>query len=85
MNPTRSIPPLPPIEDIELLLEVHTHRDLKPPSHRDSQWDYERLADLGAKALDAVVTYHFFEQRPYLAADEIAVSLRGFQSASFTA
>jgi hypothetical protein len=79
MNP-QLIPPLPSIDDVELLLEVHTHRDLKPPSHRDSQWDSERLADLGAKALDAVITYHFFEQRPFLAAEEIAVCFVAFNS-----
>lgn len=80
MNPTRLVPPLPSIEDVELLLEVHTHRELRPPSNRDSQWDSERLADLGAKALDAVVTYHFFEQRPWIAAEEIAVCLVTFDS-----
>jgi hypothetical protein len=72
-------PQLPTIDDHELLLEVHTHRDLKPPTQGDLHWgDGERLADLGAKALDAVVTYHFFEQRPCLCAEDIAVSLGGF-------
>ena len=72
-------PALPTIEDHELFLEVHTHRDLKPPPQGDLAWgDNERLADLGAKALDAVVTYHFFEQRPCLSAEDIAVSLDCF-------
>jgi hypothetical protein len=77
MNPNK--PPLPSIDDQSLFLEVHTHRDIKPPTHGDLPWgDSERLADLGAKALDAVVTYHFFEQRPCISAEDIAVSLGGF-------
>lgn len=72
--------PLPLIDDMDLFLEVHTHRDIRPPTaHNDIRLsDTERLADLGAKILDTVVTYHLFSKTPYISAQEIAVSLVAF-------
>ena len=73
--------PLPTIDDLDLFLEVHTHRDIRPPAVANDirLGDTERLADLGAKVLDKVVTYHFFSKIPYISAQEIAFSLGGFQ------
>lgn len=74
-------PPLPGIEDPDLLLEVHTHRDLRPPSLGDTRWgDTDRLADLGAKVLDTVVTHHFFAKVPCMSAQEIAASRERYTS-----
>jgi len=70
-------PPIPEIGgDIDLLLEVYTHASLRNPSHTQMNAEYgdtDRLAELGANALDLAVTNHFYLARPILSGTEIHV------------
>ncbi|CAA7265885.1 unnamed protein product [Cyclocybe aegerita] len=70
-----SLPPLPRIDgDIDLMLAVYTHKSLNMASHANHTWgDTDRLAELGAKVVDLVVTFHFFAQQPLISTDEIRV------------
>jgi dsRNA-specific ribonuclease len=65
---------LPEIEDSDLLLEVFTHKGIKPylPG---KPCDNERLAELGAQVLSEVVTSHFFKKSPSIRKEEIEVSV----------
>jgi dsRNA-specific ribonuclease len=67
-------PPIPKIDnDVDLMLDIFTHSSLRHPSAplNDDYGDTARLADLGAKILDAVVSYHFFVHKPNKTAVEI--------------
>jgi hypothetical protein len=81
MSATKPLPELPLIEDFNLLLEVVTHKDLKPTSPNESrEWGgNERLAELGAQVLSSVVTIHFFAQRPVVRAEEMRVKFNLFR------
>ncbi|KAJ3511383.1 hypothetical protein NLJ89_g4129 [Agrocybe chaxingu] len=70
-----SLPALPRIDgDIDLMLAVYTHKSLNMASHANNDWgDTDRLAELGAKVMDLVVTFHFFSQQPLMSTDEIRV------------
>lgn len=72
-------PPLPSLPKLvgEIILEVFTHRSLRfagAPINEDSDHgDGERLAILGKKVLETVVTDTLFRKRPMLKGDEIEV------------
>jgi hypothetical protein len=71
-----TLPPLPQIiGDVDLLLDVYTHRSLIPSGApmNEEYGDTDRLADLGARALDLTVTFHFYSRKPMLSISEIAV------------
>lgn len=70
-----TIPILPKITG-DIILEVFTHRTLRFPGapSNDEYGDNERLAALGAKALETAVTYTLFCRRPMLTADGLKVS-----------
>lgn len=75
MSTTGSLPPLPQIDNRDLLLEVCTHKDLRP-RYRDEpcEWgDSERLADMGFRILELVVTSSLFSKRPIILAEELRV------------
>ncbi|KAG6814140.1 hypothetical protein H0H92_002135 [Tricholoma furcatifolium] len=67
------LPPLPKIEgDIDLLLDVYTHRSLRfGGALNDDYGDTDRLAELGHRVLDLAVTFHYFSKRPMLSAEDI--------------
>jgi len=68
-----TIPSLPKITG-DIILEVFTHRTLRFPGAPPASEEYgdnERLAELGAKALDTAVTYALFCKRPMLTAAEL--------------
>ena len=69
-------PPLPSIDDPELLLQVYTHQSLQFDEQEfvENIGNNDRLEDLGAKALELAVTQRFFNKKPLLSAGEIAVS-----------
>lgn len=72
-----NLPPIPEIGgDVDLLLEVYTHASLRHPSHSQMNAEYgdtDRLAELGASALDLAVTNYFYSMRPFLSGTEINV------------
>lgn len=76
-----SLPPIPEIGgDVDLLLEVYTHASLRNPSHTQmpvnaEYGDTDRLAELGASALDLAVTNYFYLVRPFLSGTDINVCL----------
>ncbi|KAK0465560.1 uncharacterized protein EV420DRAFT_1637681 [Desarmillaria tabescens] len=55
------------------MLEVYTHSTARPagPVVDEEYGNTERLAELGKRMLDLVVTYHFFSVKPHLDANEI--------------
>jgi len=67
------LPPLPKIDgDFELMLDVYTHSSVRMSSTMNGDYgDTQRLADLGSKVLDLVITYHLYSERPFLAAEDI--------------
>ena len=72
-----NLPPIPEIGgDVDLLLEVYTHASLRNSSHTEMNAEYgdtDRLAELGASALDLAVTNYFYLMRPFLSGTEINV------------
>lgn len=72
-----NLPPIPEIGgDVDLLLEVYTHASLRNQSHTQMNAEYgdtDRLAELGASALDLAVTNYFYLVRPFLSGSEINV------------
>jgi len=70
-----ALPELPPIDgDIDLMLDVFTHRTLQHrtgPSPGSIHGDTDRLAELGGRVLELSITYHLFSQRPYQNPEEI--------------
>lgn len=70
-----SLPPLPKIEgDVELLLDVFTHKSLRMPDTplNEDYGDTDRLAELGAYVLRLVVATHWFHAaNPPLAVDAL--------------
>ena len=72
-----NLPPIPEIGgDVDLLLEVYTHASLRNPGHTQVNAEYgdtDRLAELGASALDLAVTNYFYLVRPFLSGTEIHV------------
>ncbi|KAG6882655.1 hypothetical protein C0992_011126, partial [Termitomyces sp. T32_za158] len=69
------LPPLPKIEgDVDLLLEIFTHSSLRygqSDGMNEEYGDTDRLAELGHRVLDLVVTFHYFSKRPILSATEV--------------
>lgn len=66
----------PKIEgDVDLVLDVYTHRSLRfeGAPMNDEYGDTDRLAELGAQVLDLAVTYHVYSKKPMLPAAMIAV------------
>ena len=72
-----NLPPIPEIGgDVDLLLEVYTHASLRNSNHTQMNAEYgdtDRLAELGASALDLAVTNYFYRVRPFLSGTEINV------------
>ncbi|KAF5368351.1 hypothetical protein D9758_002224 [Tetrapyrgos nigripes] len=68
------LPPIPPIEGVDLTLSVFTHRSLGFQTADDPN-NSERLATLGEKVLHLAVTDHFFRKRPTLSAEQIKVEV----------
>ena len=68
-------PPLPSIDDPELLLQVYTHKSLQFEEQENVQdiGNNERLEDLGAKVLELAITQRLFSKKPLLSAEELAV------------
>ncbi|KAH9486480.1 Ribonuclease 3 [Psilocybe cubensis] len=69
------LPPIPKIDgDVDLMLDVFTHQSLRlNPVMNHDYGDSDRLAELGSKVLDMVVTYHLFSGRPLLTARDIEI------------
>ena len=69
-------PPLPSIDDPELLLQVYTHQSIQSDEQEfvENIGDNDRLEDLGAKALELAITQRLFDKKPLISAIEIAVS-----------
>jgi len=69
-----NIPPLPKLSG-ELMLEVFTHKSLRPDSSgeptNDEYGGNDRLAELGAKVLEMAITFCLFSKRPMLKATDI--------------
>ena len=72
-----NLPPIPEIGgDVDLLLEVYTHASLRDPNHTQMNAEYgdtDRLAELGAGALDLAVTNYFYSVKPFLSVTDIRV------------
>jgi dsRNA-specific ribonuclease len=73
-------PPLPPITNIDTLLQVFTHPSIRrQPSpmamETDDYADNERLAFLGKLTLEAAVIRSLFNHRPMLKAYQMTVGL----------
>lgn len=69
-------PPIPEIGgDVDILLEVFTHASLRSSyTQMNAEYgDADRLAELGASALDLSVTNYFYSVRPFMSATEIQV------------
>ena len=76
MNPLPAIPEIG--GDNDLILDVFTHSSLHPtlpPGHamNDEYGNTDRLAELGAMALDLVVTNHFYSLRPMMGGRDMRV------------
>ncbi|KAF8078924.1 hypothetical protein FPV67DRAFT_85355 [Lyophyllum atratum] len=72
-------PPLPKIEgDVDLLLDVYTHKSLRYPGApmNDDYGDTDRLAELGAQTLELAVTMHYYSKKPMLTAEDIVIERR---------
>jgi dsRNA-specific ribonuclease len=71
-----NLPPLPKISG-ELMLEVFTHKSLRPDSSGEPTGDEyggnDRLAEIGGKALDMAITFSLFSRKPMLKATDIEV------------
>jgi len=68
-----NLPSLPQIEgDVGIVIDLYMHRSLQGNSINDDYGDMDRLVQLGAKTLDAVLYAHFFRKRPILVAPQIA-------------
>jgi hypothetical protein len=59
----------------DIILQVFTHKSLRRSTGepQDESVDNERLAELGEKVLETVVTHYLFIQRPTLSAIDISV------------
>ena len=71
---------MPPINDIDILLQVFTHPSISRNSRdrmdtgEEAYCDNERLSFLGELTLDSAVTDVLFRHRPTLRAEQIVVS-----------
>lgn len=54
--------PLPQIGDVDLMLQVYTHKSLRIPGQPYD--DNERLSELGSKALEMAVVSSLFRKQP---------------------
>ena len=75
-NPLSAIPEIG--GDSDLLLDVFTHSSLRPtlpPGHtmNEEYGNTDRLAELGAMALDLVITNHFYLLRPMMSGRDMRV------------
>jgi hypothetical protein len=72
-----NLPPIPEIGgDVDILLDIYTHASLRPLSYTPTNTEYgdtDRLAELGASALDLSVTNYFYLLRPFLSGTEMQV------------
>jgi len=69
------VPPLPPLQSGDLILQVFTHKSLRRPKVSPADYgDNERLSELGKAALDVATTNALFQKRPYLEVADISVS-----------
>lgn len=66
-------PPLPPINDMDMVLAVFTHESLLASAQDDFR-EPRRLVHLGERVLEQAITYHYFMKKPVMPADEIEVS-----------
>lgn len=69
-------PPLPRINNPDIVLQAFTHPSVRPPSLEadPSRWpDNERLCSLGRVVLDAVITEILFNARPCLRVPQMMV------------
>jgi len=73
-----NLPAIPEIGgEVDILLDIYTHRSLRSPNLQmnGEYGDTDRLAVLGAAALDFSVTRHLFLLRPHVSETEIQVCL----------
>jgi len=71
-----NLPAIPKIGgDVDILLDIYTHRSLRVPTLQmnEEYGDADRLAVLGAAALDFSVTRYLFLLRPHVSETEIQV------------
>ncbi|KAF7784115.1 hypothetical protein Agabi119p4_280 [Agaricus bisporus var. burnettii] len=68
-------PPLPPINDMDMVLAVFTHESLLAPAQDDFR-EPRRLVHLGERVLEQAITYHYFMKKPVMPADEIEEQLQ---------
>lgn len=71
-------PPLPHINDTDLVLAVFTHESLQSEANDEHFGDPKRLAYLGRKVLDQAISYHYFMKKPTMSLDEIEVRSRNY-------
>lgn len=75
MSTTSELPQLPLIENSEILLDVCTHKDIKPVGDGPCGWaDNDRLEDIGSQIVQTVVTECLFSKRPPLPVEDIKVN-----------
>ncbi|KAJ7925923.1 hypothetical protein B0H13DRAFT_1973890 [Mycena leptocephala] len=68
-----NIPPLPKIEgDVDIILDIYSHRSLKTNYMNDEYGDTDRLVELGGRVLDMTLASHLFHKRPILLAEQIS-------------
>ncbi|KAJ4485796.1 hypothetical protein J3R30DRAFT_3442068 [Lentinula aciculospora] len=68
----QNLPPLPKIEDAELMLAVFTHASISSSlAAGPTNYDSDRLAELGEQALNLAVTNYLYCKRPVLDAENI--------------
>ncbi|CAK5280577.1 unnamed protein product [Mycena citricolor] len=74
------VPPLPKITgDVDIILDVYSHESLKMGDERNIDYgDTGRLIELGEKAIQMALTFHFFNKRPMLDVEEIQVCVYTF-------
>ncbi|THU90644.1 hypothetical protein K435DRAFT_864145 [Dendrothele bispora CBS 962.96] len=70
-----AFPPIPPIE--ELLLVVFTHRSVASTT---SNYEFDRLAFLGERVMELAITDHLVNKTPMLTVEEIDEELKSILS-----
>ncbi|KIK70671.1 hypothetical protein GYMLUDRAFT_32709 [Collybiopsis luxurians FD-317 M1] len=71
---TPNLPTLPKIDgDVDLTLAVFTHPSLSGvnPGTNPSQYDSDRLAEMGKQVLELATTTYLYSKRPFLNANDI--------------
>ncbi|KAJ7706034.1 hypothetical protein B0H17DRAFT_1035356 [Mycena rosella] len=68
-----NVPAPPKIEgDVDILFDIYSHESLNYGGMNNEYGDTNRLAELGARALEMYITAHMFLKRPMLTGDEIS-------------